>query len=731
MNHPLRIFGLLASLLLGVAFLSACGGTDEDVEPASQQLLSRLAGDWMVYSVHDESPHQARSTDFWTFKVTDTRFELSEACGEPHSYGEVRDGKLYLYEPPADHVLGEELAGAPVVSAHPIEMVDDTLVIHERQGGEQVGRVFHARPVATLSCEDGRVAVQTVIPREEIEATALAGGAARSLLASASTHQDLVLHLKDSAGTLLAPQGDPKDLGLVQKDGTDPKVTTESTDTTTITCTETEMTQREVLNTFTLFDTSTNLYPGALVQGGPYMTDNEFKLITAGTQDDPLARKRAPLTVQVKGPVLDGKLSAQVADPSKSENVAQAIRDLIAAGVAGGEVNMDFVSTLASNERQVNLSLGVAGGYEGFKLSTDFEAGVQEDSNHFVFYFFQKFYSVTIDPFGGALEAFDPTATDPADEITGAQQIGADNPPLYVSQVDYGKQIMFEINSTFSEENIKTLLSFAADAKEASASINSSFTASDVMAASSIKYKVRGGSDKDVADWNVFPGTGEGDGSTLFNNLKGFFSNLKAEPFTADTPGVPIGFTLTYLVDDSPASMLYASDFTQKSCSTSAAPIDYAFTYSITGYQPSASTIDDYDLGNEVGWPSGSGLDDHLTVSVGGTKVKSYNSPKGDKTWKNQKNLNTYLSDGETHKTKFELYNKGGWGTGGKLSLYKEKDLIYQISIYGGTGAWTGKVFEVEFDLNKDGTCSVQFLYEPGTSANNIFYKKHKGNTCK
>lgn len=698
-------------------------------ESQPSELSGLLEGDWHIYSHQNETPHISHSDQFLTFKKTgDNTYEIYEACSQrAHSTGTVRGGILDFDGTETDAVFK-----------------NGRLVLTEMQGNAAVGRTFVGEPVNSLVCsneDSGRSKVRRqaltsrapntvrgIVRRAPVRppraadtssASATSTASATSATSTASTPptaspesaDPLLDHLRASVGTKL-PGGQTD--GPRNKDGSKPTTSTSTQGTYNVTCQTQEMTQHDMANAFTLFDTSPNIFPGALVQGEPFMSQNNVKQITSGTSRDPHARKRAPLTIVVQGPTLSGgnHMFSSVQDPSRLENVDQAVRDILSKGVEQGVIDVSVDYAIASSEQQLDMDLGVAGSFGGFAGSSDLKYDRTDENNHLVVIYTQRFYSVVVDDFGGALNAFTADATDPPDPVLGTTQIGGGNPPLYIKQVDYGRQIMLEVTTSFSETNVKSVVEAAYAGADASVSATSKISHGDILENTEIRLRVRGGADKGVAGWTLLPASGDGgSGSDLFNQLKAQFATIKTEQFSSTTPAVPIGFTLSYLVDDNPASLLYTVDFVQKNCSSTAAAVHHQFQVDIEGYQ--AQGIN--------------GLDDHFEMSVDGRLIRGYDSPNGKNTWDNQGILTTPPDDGQPHLIQLRLFNNGGWATGGTIRLKRDGNVIYSIQIHGGTGAWTGKVWGKDLQIGTDGSCKATATDEPGAGYN-IDYNENVNN---
>ncbi len=689
---------MIVILLIGILVVPAVSGCAKKHGNDSRgaAAAATLPGDWYVTSTRDSSPREAAGHYYWHFDVDGNRFSVRSSCsGTPVSYGTIAsDGTM--------HSDTSDIS---------LQMIDGVLTLREMDNGIETGRTYRGTPVRPLLCDilpnntAPIVARQTFVSRGDLASVglsassaqpsaAVAGAGLAGAVVSDPTDSSLVDHLRSAYTGTQLPVGTDYD---GPQSGATPTTSTTTSGGYETTCDTEDMTLQQMENTFSLFNDSSEIYPGALLQGGDY-ANGVMHAITLS---------RAPITVSISGPTFTtgAQLSALVADPGQSSQVNQAIADLINQGVVSGVAEFNSKSTYASSQSQVDLSLGAAGSYDGFTASADFNFGASTQSSYLVYYYNQTFYSVSVPQFGNAINAFAPGTTDPPDAITGLTQIGAGNPPLYVSQVDYGRQILFEVKSTFSEADVNAAMKAAYGAGGSSDPVSghASLTYGDVMANSTVEYMVRGGSDTFASSWTPIVAAS---GDDLFNQIKNFFSQIKVEPFTTSTPAVKIGFTLTYLIGDQPASMLYATNYTQTQCSTQAAGTLYS--YSISANQ----------------------IDDDVMIYKDGVLWNNWNSPDGSRSWTNQ-SLDGHLSTDQDHEITIKLYNNNAGDTYGNFVLYRDNKPIFDTTAAGFTYFWSGLVYEQKLKINRTtGTCVKTYNDEPGNSNGDVSYYESNKDKC-
>ncbi len=192
------------------------------------------------------------------------------------------------------------------------------------------------------------------------------------------------------------------------------------------------------------------IWPGALIQGNT-LKGGELKTINA---------KRAPITIQTNLPLSE---SSKQVDVPNSINVQQAISDFqIAAGQMpdgsqAGAGLMNFQVDEASSFEQSMLAMGISGGFTDpeSQVGLDASANVSVERSYkehtVVARFVQEMFTVRFadDLLPEPADFFAQDVT--ADDVKGLQtkgEIGADNIPLYIESVTYGRIMIFTMKST-------------------------------------------------------------------------------------------------------------------------------------------------------------------------------------------------------------------------------------------------------------------------------------------
>lgn len=204
------------------------------------------------------------------------------------------------------------------------------------------------------------------------------------------------------------------------------------------------------------------IWPGALIQGKTLET-GELQLINA---------RRAPITLQTNLPL---SKNFQVVDEPNSVKALQAIADFqIAAGQLpngseAGAGQMNFSVEEAASFEQSMLAMGISGGFTEpqSQIGLDASANVSVERSYrehtVIAKFMQKMFTVRL---------ADDLLAEPADffpldfseselqNLKEKGELGADNLPLYIESVTYGRIMLFTMKSTSvtSAENLSAAL---------------------------------------------------------------------------------------------------------------------------------------------------------------------------------------------------------------------------------------------------------------------------------
>lgn len=200
------------------------------------------------------------------------------------------------------------------------------------------------------------------------------------------------------------------------------------------------------------------LWPGALIRGGPHLTRGSLELLAVSRE------KRAPLGISVQGGGvlgIPGGVSTIVEQPVGStirEGINQIVANTLGADVAVGAGASSFTSVESYSSQQALLSLGLDARYLGAEVSGRLDYSKDASQHTYTAYFVQRLFTVAIDLPERPASLF---AEEVSDDDLRALGVSADNLPLYIDSVSYGRILMFSFTSSDSREQIAAALEFS------------------------------------------------------------------------------------------------------------------------------------------------------------------------------------------------------------------------------------------------------------------------------
>lgn len=574
--------------------------SSDQVSPAV--ISPSVDGYWFIQELGEGDAHTDSSVfDYLYFRTTDTvdgqvRFEITDACNKDEvlARGELTsEGAIHLIDEAGGYIRTYA------------EFSDD----HEFVGDWIDGHRVHGQRIEEPDCQvrmDGTIGVQVhdleyvVEPDEGFIAAA---AKVRHRLQEeeeqlqGSTQQGAVPngleHLEAARGDRLPlgdsfehPNADSSD-ACQDQNGNPVDPCPQAPDGGHVGFVEcsaqnwTESRIQQLADVIALGD-SDAIYPGALVQGASFAAGG-FTPITI-----PRAAGRLTLSgLTLAGPGLCPGLSTPYTACVDTVERAE-VTDAIARILQNSEVQ-GTVADAALNIEQVYsaehfaLKFGIDVSATGLpaNIGGNLHVDQQSSENLVVLQFNQVFYSVAFEaprrPFSVFQdgESFD----DPEN------QIGEDNPPLYVSNVKYGRQVYLFLRSSYGAALVEAALKGAISAEAATVKIDGNLTYQDVMSRTRVSYVVRGG-DAGLALAPIDAASAENP-NALYDAIRSLLANRQAATFSAGNPGIPISYTLRYLVDNKVASTSYEITYDRRDCRTYPAQ-DYKYTLRIANPKASA-----------------------------------------------------------------------------------------------------------------------------------------------
>jgi len=315
---------------------------------------------------------------------------------------------------------------------------------------------------------------------------------------------------------------------------------------------EKSSTIRGLLN-MPIFDSDAGIWPGALLQGKPFSKG----------QIVPIKIARAAGTIWMMGANLDEDLplSERVKTMTESDTKA-AVAKLASQKPTSLESSFDYTTEVVFNNDQSAYNLGADGRF--FPEKSDF--GIDQTNRQFYVLarFRQTFYNVTLEPPASRFSVFADKANlkDPNNEM------GADNPPLLVTNVSYGRSIYIWVRSPYDGNAIAAALAAAGDNRpDAPITVSGQqLTYSKILQDPyTIFYpKIRGVSDPVLANQILNLNTSP----NKFAALKNILQLVKSKLISTADKGVPIKYTVSYLSNRATATMGFATAYARRSCGT-------------------------------------------------------------------------------------------------------------------------------------------------------------------
>lgn len=282
------------------------------------------------------------------------------------------------------------------------------------------------------------------------------------------------------------------------------------------------------------------LYAGALIQGrskkelGSLLPLSiaeraEMEIVISDLPTGSNSRTVVPTSASVEG--------------ARGEMIGNAIIDEL-----GTPSSSTFEMETYHSERSYAISASLSGRYLNFEGSASGSVEQSLTETTVTAHFFEKMYTVSVErPAGGFFS--DAFTNEVLQGYIAQGVIGPDNLPVYVSEVVYGRMMMFSVTSTASESEIRAAMQASYNNFVGSADLSADAKSSAILSKSKIVITAIGGSGDAAAAM-----IRSGDWSAYF-----------AESASIDT-AVPLSYTFTNIGDGSIAAVTEATDYTINEC---------------------------------------------------------------------------------------------------------------------------------------------------------------------
>lgn len=280
------------------------------------------------------------------------------------------------------------------------------------------------------------------------------------------------------------------------------------------------------------------IWLGNLIQGSSHLAVGELEGLAISD--------RAPMAISIS--FLRGDNYRWIEKPSLT-TVNSAIGELIDSAMREGfSASSDayFNYTEAHSSSEASLKLGISAEYLGNSLDAKLAVYNEGAEHTYYAYFIQKAFTVSMElpsaPHDVVTSNF---TTEKLQALKDREEIGDNNPPLYISNIGYGRVMIYKMTSTHSKSDIE-------------AAINASYYGYDVNVETRIKETL------DTAKIEV--ATFGGDDEAVTSLIR---SGKLSDYFSVDTQLSsmrPISFEVRNLRDNLKAGIVRTTEYNVKSC---------------------------------------------------------------------------------------------------------------------------------------------------------------------
>ena len=337
----------------------------------------------------------------------------------------------------------------------------------------------------------------------------------------------------------------------------------------TYACTETPYSVTDTPERLVMYNPQTNvLWAGGFIQGNGY---KELGSLSGLTVDE-----RAPIDVVIDGVLgVPGGVSRRVDNPSLA-SVSDAVNELVGNATSDDlrtASTISFEMRTMHSEEAAGLSLGASGRYLGFSAATNYSSNIAESKTTVVAEFYEKMFTITVGAPSTPSGFFSDELTGEVIQTKYRNLISPSNPPLYISDVVYGRTLMYSMTSSASESDIRSTIRAAFSNIAADVKVDYSDRQRAIVEEAEIKVVAIGGDSQNVLSL------------IETNNLSAYFED--AAPLTS---AAPLSYTFSTL-DGQIASVSETTEYTVRECEplgtgrlsflepqTESSPIGGAFT---------------------------------------------------------------------------------------------------------------------------------------------------------
>ncbi|MEM8557623.1 MAG: thiol-activated cytolysin family protein [Bacteroidota bacterium] len=339
----------------------------------------------------------------------------------------------------------------------------------------------------------------------------------------------------------------------------DAETTTEQAGNETLTCTVTPYSLQTNFDEVAILGNPGEIWPGALVEGNQSLLDGIPQLAR-------FARAPMKLLVDLPGIGAEGNVIVENPDAGNVNAAVDEALDFWLTNLAASENNVDggYVNSGASTSKvetaysstQVSLDIGLNVAWATGDVASQFSYDTSSERLVVFASYKQVFYKVkyVIENGQQPEDVFAPSVSLNAVEAA----FNSSTPPAYVSEVSYGRIILFkmETSSSYEAADVEGAFRYATGASVSDGTLAATYR--DILEESSVEVTVLGGNPGDYPSAFSSPSPGE-----LAQVIEG-----ENAIFSADNPGEPIAYAVKFLKDDTLAKLGYTTEYTARECSS-------------------------------------------------------------------------------------------------------------------------------------------------------------------
>jgi hypothetical protein len=316
--------------------------------------------------------------------------------------------------------------------------------------------------------------------------------------------------------------------------------------------TKLEKTITRIFDEVILFDPNvSNLFPGNLIQSKYALTGNLTRL----------PGKRAPITITLVGLMSSDPLtvySKDITDPKLSSFQTAYAQLLTQQFDYSVPAMFSYYGSQFETTEQAALTIGASAKWMSGEVATKLMSKTSAETSNLIVRFVQKYFTISIDEVDQPEDFFDPQVV--SDDIKDGATI--DNPPLYISDVHYGRELTIIFSIEKQKSSVLDVLNASFSAFAASGSIAISSDEENALKSTKTMIMVKGG-DPSLALKII-------DGDTLQDKKAFMLQYLQAgATYSHISQPSPISYVTKYIADGTLFSVNSSAVFE----STSSTPI--------------------------------------------------------------------------------------------------------------------------------------------------------------